>query len=80
MILSNKRITKVLIRLRGCAGWSAPLLFANPEDRVSRIGAQLIRFKQKQNYTSTQRDTKYVPIFDCINILFLWHSDASQFS
>ena len=30
LILSNKLITKVLIRLRGCAGWSAPLLFANP--------------------------------------------------
>ena len=37
MILSKKRITKVLIRLRGCAGWSAPLLFANPKDRFSRI-------------------------------------------
>ena len=30
MILSNKRITKALIRLSGCAGWYAPLLFANP--------------------------------------------------
>ena len=30
MILSNKRIRKALIRLHGCAGWSAPLLFANP--------------------------------------------------
>ena len=30
MILSSKRITKALISLRGCAGWSAPLLFANP--------------------------------------------------
>ena len=37
MILSNKRITKALIRLRGSAGWSSPLLFANPEDRVSLI-------------------------------------------
>ena len=35
MILSNKRITKVLIRLRGCTGWSAPLLFANKEDMFS---------------------------------------------
>ena len=33
MILSKMRITRALIRLRGCAGWSAPLLFANPEDR-----------------------------------------------
>ena len=28
MVLSKRRITKALIRLRGCAGWSAPLLFA----------------------------------------------------
>ena len=35
MILFKKRITKALISLRGCAGWSAPLLFANPEDRFS---------------------------------------------
>ena len=41
MILSNKRITKALISLRGCAGCSATLLFANPEDRFSRIEAQL---------------------------------------
>ena len=38
MLLSKKRIIKVLIRLRGCVGWSAPVLFANPEDRFSRIG------------------------------------------
>ena len=30
MILSNKRMIKVLISLCGCAGWSAHLLFANP--------------------------------------------------
>ena len=39
MILSNKRITKVLIRLRRCAGWGAPLLFANHRRQVfSRHG------------------------------------------
>ena len=30
MILSDKCITKVLIRLRGYVGWSVPVLFANP--------------------------------------------------
>ena len=30
MILSSKRVTKALIRLRGCECWSAPLLFAKP--------------------------------------------------
>ena len=28
ILLSNKQITKALIRLRGCTGWSTPLLFA----------------------------------------------------
>ena len=30
MILTKKRITKALISLRRCAGWSAPVLFSNP--------------------------------------------------
>ena len=34
IILSNKQITKVLISLRGCAGWSPPLLFPNPRRQV----------------------------------------------
>ena len=34
MILSSKQITKVLISLRRCAGWPAPLLFANPQRQV----------------------------------------------
>ena len=39
MILCNKRITKALIRLRVCAGWSVPLLFAKSQRQViSRRG------------------------------------------
>ena len=34
MILSNKPITKARIRLRGCAGWSAPLLFATSRRQI----------------------------------------------
>ena len=34
MILSKKRITKVLTRLLGCTGWSAPVLFAKPRIQV----------------------------------------------
>ena len=41
VILSNKRITKALIRLHGCAGWSAPLLFLNPRRRFSRVDAHI---------------------------------------
>ena len=33
-ILSKKQITKALISLQGCAGWSAPFLFANPRRQV----------------------------------------------
>ena len=35
MMLSTKRMTKALIKMCECAGASAPLLFANPEDRFS---------------------------------------------
>ena len=39
MILFDKRLTEALISLRGCAGWSAPVLFANPQRQVfSRRG------------------------------------------
>ena len=39
MILSKERRTKALIRLRGFADWSAPLLFASPRRQVfSRRG------------------------------------------
>ena len=39
IVLYKTRITKALIRLRGCAGWSAPVLFANPRRQVfSRQG------------------------------------------
>ena len=41
MILYNTRITKALIRLHECAGWSAPLLFETPEDRFSHVEAHI---------------------------------------
>ena len=34
MILLDKQITKALISLHTCAGWSAPVLFANPRRQV----------------------------------------------
>ena len=49
-ILPKKRITKVLISLPRCAGWSAPLLFANPEDRFSRIKAHIYQRAFKTNF------------------------------
>ena len=40
IILSRQRTTKALIRLRGCAGCSVPLLFAYEINRFSRDAAQ----------------------------------------
>ena len=39
--LCNEQKSKVLIIMRGCASWSAILLFTNPKDRFSRIEAQI---------------------------------------
>ena len=48
MMLSKKRITKVLVRLRGCTGWSAPELFEKKtEGRFSRVDAHLTSFSGK---------------------------------
>ena len=47
MVLSKQRITKALIRLRGCAGWSSPLLFANLRRQVcSRRGPNYMSYFQ----------------------------------
>ena len=53
MILSNKRITKALIRLRGWAGWSAPVLFANPP-KTDFLATTLIY--KKLEYVAEQTD------------------------
>ena len=46
MILSKKRITKALISLPICAGWSAPLLFTNPQRQVFACwGPNIILFR-----------------------------------
>ena len=48
IILSKKRTTKVLIRLRGCAGWSAPLLFAYGINHIfSWPGSLLLNSSEK---------------------------------
>ena len=44
MILSNKRIIKVLIRLLGCADCLVPLMFANPDDCFSHVVAHFITY------------------------------------
>ena len=52
MILSSKQITKALISLRECAGWSAPLLFANHRRPVSRDEAQIMADKKGGDQTA----------------------------
>ena len=42
-LLSRQRTIKALIRLRGCAGWSAPLLFTYDKNRFSHDVAQINR-------------------------------------
>ena len=42
IILSRQRKTKALIRLRGCAGWSAPLLFAYDINTFSHEFAHIL--------------------------------------
>ena len=53
IVLYKTRITKALIRLRGCAGWSAPVLFANPEDRFSRGEAHVLDYSISLRYRMT---------------------------
>ena len=53
IILSRQRTTKVLIRLRGCAGWSAPLLVAYGISRFSHDEAQINEYHDPVNWTHT---------------------------
>ena len=50
-ILSNKPITNALIGLHGCAGWSAPLSFANPRQVCSRHSLYNILISGSLTYT-----------------------------
>ena len=62
MIHNNKQITKVLISLHKCAGWSAPLLFAHPEDRCSHVKAHIVSY------------VHFVSVFvlSCMFVLFMY--------
>ena len=50
MILSDKRITEALIRLCGCTGWTAPLLFRNQQRQF---------FSRRDPYYSRVRSDLY---------------------
>ena len=53
IILSGQRITKALIRLRGCAGWSGPLLFAYGKNRFFQDVAHINKICFKARYIDT---------------------------
>ena len=49
IILSRQRTTKALVRLRGCAGWSAPLLFAYSINRFSH-DVELLKYCKNKKW------------------------------
>ena len=64
MSLSEKRITKALIRLRGYTGWYAPVLFANSRRQVFSCQGQYTGI-----YDYTERYSKSTEPIDAVNIL-----------
>ena len=82
MIISKMRITNALISLRGCAGWSAPLLFVNPEDRFSRVAAHYFTHTFKDIYLEKQlKDIKGLRIIyeKCYNVSLTYYFFLSFF-
>ena len=76
IILSKQRTTKALIRLRGCAGWSAPLLFAYGIKHIFSWSGTNKKAEGKQNNEQTSHvmrksalatceQQRYRPACDC---------------
>ena len=68
MIISEKRITKELIRLRGCAGWSAPVLFAKtgfsrrgPYDNATIFNLSERVLLRNRIFVITYADSRFTP-------------------
>ena len=80
IILSKQRTTKALIRLRGCAGWSAPLLFAYDIRHVfsawpgSYVCQELSPSRRFDNL-----DTSYWELIECVYHPVLLVSQLSMF-
>ena len=57
-------MTEALTRLRGCAGWSAPLLFVNPDSRrqvfLRRFTIQMTSFTGEANTMSADQTAPVV--------------------
>ena len=75
--LSKQRTTKVLIRLHGCAGWSAALLFACGKSRFSHDVAQFLFLNVfKGNDQLTLSEYNAVSIYDsgCYDCLWYFYN------
>ena len=73
IILSRQRTTKALIRLRGCAGWSAPLLFAYCINRFSHDVAHMERHNAKIKQANIEIWTSRLPLLNnTIHPYLLW--------
>ena len=69
MIISKKRMTMMLIRLRGCAGWSAPLLFSPTSTLILPTAYQ--HHGQVTHRISRLRPIVLVPVTAVANIAYI---------
>ena len=77
MILCNTLITTVLIRLPGCAGWSAPLLFANPRRQVFlRQGPIIVNINGE---IKSSKDNKVVRFMSSSDAVIRYYIDSVIF-
>ena len=86
MILSSKWITKALIRLRGCAGRSARLVFTKPRRQIfSRRGQlewkflKLVRIRSKFSCWCASRFYKKNLKLKMICLIWFFTSESSMF-
>ena len=75
IILSRQRTTKAQFRLRGCAGWSAPLLFAYGKSRFSHAVAHMTSGLKPVVLKSR---TPYEPPYDKTNEMTFAPSEDSD--
>ena len=71
IILSKQQTTKALIRQRGCAGWSAPLLFAYGKSRFSHdVAEMVVRSSQDNGFYNRVKDLVTSPVYTGSELIF----------
>ena len=66
MVLSKRRITKALTRLRRCAGWSRLCCSQTPKGRFSRVEAQIKVIFSKSARCAYDVESVFICLFDLI--------------